>query len=136
MAYVKEEWDILLAQWLDGARSREAALRLMFLSWYSCIEPPHLTGLEGVVPPEGLVDELFEFLGGEESHDAEFLFVVAVMAEVASWCLGDEQRWEGIAESFRARLGGDVPKPEGFLDRGEYGECFAHQARAQSNGAT
>lgn len=136
MAYVKAEWDTLLAQWLGGDRSREAALRLLFLSWYSCMEPPHLTGLENDVAPEGLVDELFEFLGGEDSRDAEFLFVVAVMAEVAPWCLGDEPHWEALAERFKARLGDNVPTPEVFSGRGGYGEYFAHQALAQSGGAT
>ena len=135
-AYLTAEWETLLAQWSGGTRTREAALRLMFLSWYSCIEPAHLTGLAGVAPPEGLVDDLFGFLGGEESMDAEVLFVVAVMAEVASWCLGDERRWEGIADRFRARLGGLIPSPEVFSGRGEYGEYFAHQARASTRGAT
>jgi hypothetical protein len=136
VAYVKAEWDTLLSRWLGGDRSREAALRLLFLSWYSCIEPPHLTGLEDNVAPKGLVDELFEFLGGEGSRDMEFLFVMAVMAEVAPWCLGDEQHWEVIAERFRARLGGNVPNPEVFFGRGGYGEYFTHQALAQSGGAT
>ena len=133
---MKAEWDILLAQWLSGARSREAALHLLFLSWYSCVEPPHLTGLGDDIAPKRLVDELFEFLGGEQSLDAEFMFVVAVMAEVASWCLGDDLRWETMAERFIERLGGNVPKPEVFLGRGGYGEYFAHQALVQSGGAT
>lgn len=133
---MKAEWESLLAQWLGGARTREAALRLLFLSWYSCSEPQYLSRLEGVVPPEGLIDDLFEFLGGEEAQDAEVLFVVAAMAEVAAWCLGDEYRWEGIARSFRSRLGSRMPSPEVFAERGGYGEYFAHQARIQSGGAT
>ena len=133
---MKAEWDILLAQWLGGARAREGALHLLFLAWYSCSEPQYLSGLEGVTPPEGLIDDLFEFLGGEEAQDAEVLYVVAVMAEVAAWCLGDEQRWERIAKSFWSRLGGRVPAPGVFAGRGEYGEYFAHQARGQSGGAT
>jgi len=132
---MKAEWDTLLAQWVGGDRSREVASRLLFLSWYACMEPPHLTGHEDDVAPKGLVDELFEFLGGEGSLDVEFLFVVAVMAEVAPWCLGDELRWEAVAERFRARLGGNVPNPEVFSGRGGYGEYFAHQALAQSGGA-
>ncbi len=133
---MKAEWETLLTQWSGGARTREGALRLMFLSWYSCIEPPHLTGLDGVSTPEGLADELFGFLGGKDSLDVEFLFVVAVMAEVASWCLGDEQHWERVAVRFRSRLDGRVPAPEVFVGRGEYGEYFAHQARASSRAAT
>jgi hypothetical protein len=133
---MKAEWDSLFAQWLAGVRTREAALRLLFLTWYSCSEPQWLSGLEEVAPPDGLIDELFEFLGGEEATDAEVLYVVAVMAEVAAWCLGEERRWEGVARSFWARLGGRVPAAEVFDGRGDYGEYFAHQARNESRGAT
>jgi hypothetical protein len=133
---MKAEWDTLSTQWLSGDRTREAALHLLFLSWYSCIEPPHLTGLEDDVAPQGLVDELFEFLGGEDSRDVEFMFVVAIMAEVAPWCLGDVLHWEAVAERFRARLGDNVLRPEVFSGRGGYGEYFAHQALTQSGGAT
>ncbi len=133
---MKTEWETLLARWSSGDRTREAALRLMFLCWYSCIEPPHLTGLEGVVAPGGLIEELFEFLGGEDSTEAEFLFVVAVMAAVAPWCLGDVQRWDAIGVRFRARLAGYVPAPEVFSGRGGYGEYFAGQALASSRDAT
>jgi hypothetical protein len=133
---VRAEWDTLLAQWLEGARTREAALRLLFLAWYSCSEPQYLSGLEGAEPPEGLVDELFEFLGGEEAQDTEVLYTVAVMAEVAAWCLGEENHWEGVARSFWSRLGGRKPAAEVFAGRGEYGEYFAHHARNESRGAT
>ena len=133
---MKAEWDTLLAGWLAGDRTREAALRLMFLCWYSCIEPPHLTGLEGVIAPEGLRDELFDFLGGEDAADAEFLFVVSVMAAVAPWCLGAARRWDAVADNFRARLAGNVPSPGAFFGRGGYGEYFAGQALASSCGAT
>ena len=133
---MRAEWDILFAQWSEGARTREAALHLLFLSWYSCSEPQYLSGLEGVVPPEGFIDELFEFLGGEETQDTEVLYVVAVMVEVAAWCLGEEKIWERVARGFWARLDGHVPAPEVFAGRGEYGEYFSHQARGPSGGAT
>lgn len=126
---MKAEWGILLAEWLGGARTREVALRLLFLSWYSCSEPQYLSGLEGVDPPEVLIDDLFEFLGGEEAQDTEVLYVVAVMSEVAAWCLGNEQRWERVAKSFWSRLNGRVPAAKVFAGRGDYGEYFAHQAR-------
>ena len=133
---MKAEWNILLSQWQDGARSREAALRLLFLSWYSCSEPTILSGLDGVEPHKEFIDEVFEFLGGENADDVEILFVVAVMAEVAAWCLGDEHRWERVAINFRSRLNGSVPAPDIFAERGTYGEYFAHHARVQSNAAT
>ncbi len=85
---------MLHRQWQAGTRAREQALHLLFLSWYSCSEPVNLSGLEGVASSEAFIDELFGFLGGEEAQDAEVMFTVAVMAEVAPWCLGSEQRWD------------------------------------------
>ena len=41
---------------------------------------------------EDLVDELFKFLGGEETQDVEVMFVIAVMGEVVAWCLGEDDR--------------------------------------------
>jgi len=133
---VKAEWDILLSQWQDGTQSRETALRLLFLSWYSCSEPTYLSGLDEVQPPKDFVDELFEFVGGQEADDIEVLFVVAVMAEVAAWCLGDEHHWERVAGIFRSRLNGRVPALNIFAGRSTYGEYFEHHARGQSSGAT
>jgi hypothetical protein len=135
VAYMKTERDILLAQWERGARTSDVALRLLFFSWYPHVEPLYLTGLDGRTP-EGVIEEAFECIGGEEAWDAEALFVVAVMAEVAPWCFGDERRWRRVADNFWARLGGVIPAPEVFAGRGAYGEYFAHQARVQSRGAT
>lgn len=119
---MKTEWNILLAESLGGVRTREAALRLLFLAWYSCSEPQYLSGLDEVAVPNGLVEELFGFISGEETQDTEALFVVAVMAEVAPWCLGNEHRWGRVAGHFRSPLGGAVPTPEVFDGRGAYGE--------------
>lgn len=129
---MKAEWDTLLTQWLNGLQTREGALQLLFLSWYSCSEPPYLSGLEGITPQVGLIDELFKFLGGEETQDVEVLFVIAVMGEVAGWCLGDDDHWRTTADIFRSRLDGKVPAPKLFAGRGAYGDYFAHQARIQS----
>lgn len=133
---MKTERDNLLAQWLGGARTRDMALRLLFFTWYSCSEPPYLSGLDGAAVPEGFAEEVFRFVGGEGARDVEVLFVVAVMAEVAPWCLGDEHRWGRVAGDFRARLGGVVPGPEVFAGRGAYGEYFTHHARAHARGTT
>ena len=130
---MRAEWDSLLAEWLNGSQTREGALRLLFLSWYSCSEPHYLSGLEGVEPEEGLVDELFEFLGGEETQDVEVLFIIAVMGEVAAWCLGEGDRWRRTANSFWSRLDGRVPDQELFAGRGAYGEYFAHHIRSSLN---
>lgn len=118
-----------------GSADARGGSGLLFLAWYACSEPQYLSGLEGVAPPEGLIDDLFEFLGGEDAQDAEVLFVVAVMSDVAASCLGDEQRWDRIAASFRSRLDGRIPTPEVFAGRGQYGEYFSHQARISSLGA-
>lgn len=83
-----------------------------------------------------LAGELFEFPGGEDSRDTEFLFVLAVMAEAAPWCLGDELHWEARAERFETRPGDNVLRPEVFSGRGGCGEYFAHQALAQFGDAT
>jgi hypothetical protein len=129
---MKSEWDLLSAQWMDGPQTREAALRLLFLSWYACSEPLHLSGLEEVDLQESLIDELFKFLGGEGAEDEEILFVIAVMSEVAPWCLGDNERWSKIAKIFKAKLDRKIPAPELFTGRGSYGEYFEYQAQTQS----
>ena len=126
---MKTEWETLLTQWRKGTKNREVALNLLFLSWYSCSEPPYLSGLEGVEIPKLFVDELFRFLGGEEAQDLEVLYVVKVMVNVAPYCLGDEQYWERVGNIFSERLGDVVPNPKIFEGRGSYGEYFAHQAR-------
>ena len=122
-----------MAGWRSVARGSVASsVPLLVLVF----EPTNLSGLAGVEPQKKFIDEVFEFLGGENANDVEILFVVAVMAEVAAGCLGDEHRWERVAINFRSRLNGSVPAPDIFAERGAYGEYFAHQAHVQSGGAT
>ena len=106
---------ITVAGWRSFAGSGPASTvpLLVFVS-----EPTYLSGLDEVEVQKDFVEELFKFLGGEEAWDIEVLFVVAVMAEVAAWCLGNEHRWEMVAGIFRSRLNGGIPAPEMFAGRG------------------
>ena len=126
---MKSEWDILFKKWQARNRTRDSALQLLFLAWYSCSEPTEFSGLSEDCWDKDLIEEIFEFLGAENSDDPEMLFVVSVMSEVAPECLGKRRNWELAAVKFRQRLAGKVPNAESFLDRGSYGEYFAHQAR-------
>lgn len=132
-------YELLNERWQNGARDRETALRLLFLAWYSCSEPAHLTGLGAANPAPQLITDLFTNVGGEDAANEEVWFVVSIMAEVAPWCLGDEKYWQEVGQRFRSRLRErDVRvRPALFDRRGAYGDYFAHQARvhAQSGAA-
>lgn len=75
-------YDLLLDQWNEGSRDREILLHLLFLAWYSIVEPPHLTGFA----TDGVSKESFDTIARsvldtllpnpDESGDAELLFVV------------------------------------------------------------
>ena len=128
---VRDEYERAFDAWSAGERTRELALNLAFLTWYSCAEPQELSGLVGVVPSRDLPREIFDYLGGAAADD-EVLFVFAVMAEVAAFCLGDEAWWDAAAAQCWNRLAGRVPAPGSFDARTEYGKYFAHQARGHS----
>lgn len=128
---MRSEWEMFFREWTGGTHSRDTALRLFFLAWYSCAEPQYLSGMEGVDPPPGLIDELFDYLGGQGVQDLETLFVIEFMADVAPWCLGNEHRWTGIAQTFRFRRKGRQPSPEVFNGRGGYGDYFRPIAEIQ-----
>lgn len=109
-------------------RTRAVALRLMFLTWYSCSEPTELTGLSESQHNLPLFQEAFEWLGGDESCDPEFLYIVERMATHAPWCCGDEKEWSARAMSFRQRLESvdtDLLTAT-FSERGAYGAYFRH----------
>ncbi len=124
-------YDAFVARWKEGALDRETALRLLFLIWYGAAEPPYFTGLKDLNRTR--ITELFHSLGGEFSTDAEVLFVVAVMCQVAPWGLGEEPYWKGVGELFRVRL---RERPQAglsrktFARRGAYGHYFANRWEA------
>jgi hypothetical protein len=119
----------LLARWQNHEANREACLRLMVLTWYSCSEPSSLTGLSDGTDTD-LFRALFTHLGGEKTLDSEVMFVVAVMGSTFPYCCGDEEMWKRIATTLEARYC-EFPEtermqPGDFEGRGAYGSYFGH----------
>ena len=129
-------YEIVRDEWRRGDRDREHALHLLFLSWYLLIEPPHLTGLEQRRVSSGelaaVFNEVHDYMAPAMKDDAEFLYVVGLMARLAPWLLGDSDVWETRSREYQSQYrqlepnGIDSKKFEG---RGAYGEYFADQAR-------
>lgn len=122
----------LRSSWDAGDRDRENALHLIFYAWMHWADPPFVTGMAEDPSATQLWFDVFDYFGGEESSDAEFLHVAGMMVHIFPWALGDEGTWEAIAQrmklrSFDLRPGGFPP--ELFGDRGDFGEYFASQAR-------
>ena len=131
-------YEILRAEWRGGDRDRELALHLMFLSWYLLIEPAHLTGLdeERVSTDElmAVFNEVHEHMALSQSDDAEFLYVVGLMAHLSPWLLGDNAIWEARSNEYLLRyrtLGPNGLDPAVFDERGAYGAYFGSQARVE-----
>jgi hypothetical protein len=128
---------LLNQRWLTGSHDRETVLRLLFLAWYSCSEPPFLTGLTDVGDSASLFRELFAFLGGENSDDEEFLFVAGYMVSLFACCVGPEAEWVLKGERCLTRwrqLARAPIDPARFEGRGAYGQYFAHIARTGWSG--
>lgn len=128
----------LKAVWQSGHRDREDALQLLFLAWQHWADPNYPTGLEEELEAIDLWLVIFGYFGGEHSQDAEFLHVAALMADIDSSpfisFFGDSDEWYDRAERMEARSIQLQPEgfpPEQFEGRGDYGEYFAHHARAQ-----
>jgi hypothetical protein len=125
----------LKAAWELGHRDREDALHLLFLAWMHWADPPFVTGLKDDLDAEDLWRTIFGYFGGENSIDAEFLHVAGLMVGIFPWGLGDEIEWASRAERMKARsldLRPDGFSPEFFEGRSDYGDYFAHQARAST----
>jgi hypothetical protein len=124
-----DAYDALRERFDCGHRDRETCLRLMFLAWYACSEPPELTGL----PDDGTKDVFraaFEELGGELAADPEVLFTTGLMASMFPYCCGSEAEWSAIGDRLTKRYEA-VPAAskltESVFDgRGAYGKYFAH----------
>jgi hypothetical protein len=130
-------YDELHKRWQHGARSREEALHLMFLAWDLLMEPARLTGRDPETRNENLMavfnDAHASVLpDGDLSTDAEALYAVGLMANLAPWLLGPLEVWEARSAAYRRRyrdvLGGPVT-PDVFCSaRGSYALYFRGQA--------
>jgi hypothetical protein len=127
-------FEILLEHWNRGARDRELALHLLFLSWYGLIEPEHLTGFDSSLASQerlrSTFNEIHDFVRPEIERDSEMLYVVGLMAHLAPWLLGDYDDWEQRSMQYRRLYRGLTPNgldPSIFDGRGAYGEYFQGQ---------
>ncbi len=126
-----EAFGALRERWENGARDDETALRLLFLAWYSCAEPPGLTGL-ACESASDLTSELWTHFGGAQSGSSEFLLSMAVYIEVAPYCLGPEALWTSRGRGLRERAHELRPSghdPALFEGRGAFGHYMAHMLR-------
>jgi len=130
-------YELVRDQWRSGDRDRELGLHLMFLAWYVNVEPPHLTGLdESRVQPGELVAIFNDVHGdilptGEDTDDAEALYVVGLMASLTPWLLGDDADWTMRSERYRHRYRQLFPMgldASIFDGRGAYGHYFKPQS--------
>ena len=126
-ACLGESFAMLQRRWESGGRDRETALRLLFLCWYGCCEPPDCTGLPGKVEAQ-LVCEAFDYLGGQSSSDPEVCFAVVIMAALFPYCMGSEDKWTEIGANMlaRAKSAVDCLSVSVFGGRGAYGAYFGH----------
>jgi hypothetical protein len=127
-----DAYALLKARWYAGRRDLETGLRLMFLAWYDCAEPPCFTGLPVDEDTAGIFREVFSHFGGTECAEPELLYAVGLMAELFPWCCGDEAEWLAFSAHCRTEAGRLKPEgypPEHFEGRGAYGDYFAHMAR-------
>jgi hypothetical protein len=125
--------ELAAVEWRSGNRDRELCLHLLFLSWYC--NPPHLTGYQETAFPSGELSELFcdvyKSIETQVLDDAEFLYVVGLMAQLTPYLLGeDEATWQDRSLAFRKRY--RMLAPAGltaslFKGRGAYGDYFAGQ---------
>lgn len=125
----------LKAAWELGNRDREDALHLLFLAWMHWADPSFVTGMEYDPDADDLWRSIFRYFDGETSNDAEFLHVAGLMAGLFPWGLGDEIEWASRAKRLEARslkLKPEGFSPEFFEGRSDYGDYFAHQARASA----
>lgn len=129
---MEEHYKQLRSSWEAGDRDRERALHLLFHAWMHWADPSFVTGLAEDPSATELWFDIFDFFGGEESSDAEFLHVAGMMAHIFPRELGDEGTWRAIAQHMKFRSIELCPEgfpPELFEGRGDFGEYFANQAR-------
>ncbi len=128
-------YEVLRDAWRSGDRDRELALHLMFLCWYTLIEPPHLTGRDERRVPSAelgtIFNEVHNYMLPTSQKDPEFFYVVGLMSHLSPWLLGDNDQWEARSQEYRVMYRRLLPnglEPCVFKGRGAYGEYFASQA--------
>jgi hypothetical protein len=127
-----DAYTLLKTRWQAGKRDLETGLRLLFLAWYSCAEPPFLPGLPTTEDTCRVVREVFAYFGGTSSTEPEILHAMGLLCEICPTCMGTYE--EGIAVGVRCRKAARELNPHGyppehFENRGAYGDYFAHMAR-------
>jgi hypothetical protein len=122
---------LLKARWQAGRRDLETGLRLMFLAWYACTEPPFLTGLPTQEDTGRVFREVFAHFGGTASTEPELHYAVGLMCDLFPWCCGNEDEWSAVGvecKNAAQRLKPEGYPPEHFEGRGAYGDYFVHMA--------
>jgi hypothetical protein len=105
--------EALLRRWRHDLRDQETCVRLLFLIWYGCAEPPFLTGLEKELPSaQNIIDEI----GGEGALPAETLFVLGVLASMFPYCFEGEAVWESKSRELLKRATELEPASRLFAD--------------------
>lgn len=130
-------YQLILQKCAAEPDDREAALRLLFLSWYCCSEPPYLTGLVDIKNAATVFREIYYSFGGTESDDEEFLFVAGYMASLFPFCCGEAAEWleHGKRCLTKLRRIASIPSDSAvFEGRGAYGQYFAHIVESGWNG--
>src|SRR4051794_33938801 len=83
-----DAYALLKTRWQAGRHDLETGLRLMFLAWYACAEPPFLTGLPPQENTGQVFREVFAHFGGTSSTEPELLHAVGLMCDLFPWCVG------------------------------------------------
>ena len=130
---------MLKTRWQGGLRDLETGLRLMFLAWYACAEPPFLTGLPTQEDTGRVFREVFAHFGGAASTEPELLHAVGLMCDLFPWCCGSDDEWFAVGVECKKtarRLKPEGYPPAQFEGRGAYGDYFAHLARVEAGPKT
>lgn len=131
-ATLAEAYGLLLNYWRSGSRDRDIGIHLLFLSWYLMREPGQKTGLREEDQTHKELQSTFVEVRSRFAkplaEDAEFLFVVGVMAQLAPQLLGDPKFWTELSEDYLARYGLLCPQGisgDTFDESNAYGNYFS-----------
>ena len=135
-----QAYNILRDHWENVSKDRAVSLHLIFLAWYGLAEPAFLTGFQETdrVPSGELQNsfhQVYNYLIDTNELDAEFYFVVGLMASIFPFYLGDESHWEEIGKSYLNQYQKLAPNgfpSTTFTNQGLYGEYFSHQLKGYS----